>query len=76
MEYIVKGGFPRIQVKINKIEEKHEQGFGNNKISLKNIMKNKSSNTMSIGPNNKSNFIKILDGGSNKTINGVPIDIL
>lgn len=76
MAYIVKGGFPRIQVKFERIEEKKEKGFSSSKFSLKNIKTNNPKSNLQIGNKNPTNFIKVLDGGSNKTIKGVPIDIL
>lgn len=81
MEYTVKGGFPRIVVTIEKSLEKHEQGFSTNVLSLKNIMTASSNNILRVGKRNEYNFIRSLEGGSgelkaDKTINGVPIDIL
>ena len=86
MEQQVKGGFPRIYVKINKIEQKQEQGFVNKSTSIKSIMTYNNSKKISIGSNNDVNVVSInntMYGGSlnkkkkkEKHINGIPLSMI
>lgn len=68
MERIVKGGFPRIMVKIHKLDVKQEQGFS--QYSIKNMMKVKKSNPL------KTEHSGLRETGRySNEIQGVPIDV-
>ena len=78
MEYNVKGGFPRLKVLINKIEEKHVQGFANHNLySIKNIIGKKNLNPLKtrVLYGGKNNKVVPLLNEQVKKINGIPIEM-
>lgn len=75
MEYVVKGGFPRIYVEIRKLDSKKEQGF--TQYSIKNIMKMKTKHFEPLQINvSRGNVVQSEDIQMEKMINGIPISFI
>jgi hypothetical protein len=82
MEFPVKGGYPRIVVKIQKLDAKKEQGFSGHKVySLKSMMSTNTKAPLMLGPKKSVNVISHINGaliGGEKTekrINGIPLSV-
>lgn len=68
---IINGGFPRIKIKINKLEQKQEQGFSKI-LSINDILNNKNNNNKKLSIINTVPEINIIN---NRVINGIDIDL-